>query len=356
MTKGFSYSDCWVDDSRLVAVNAVDAAERGATVRTRCRFVAAQPEGECWMATVQAEGHDPEAVQARILVNAAGPWVEHVLHEGLGRPGPRRLRLVKGSHIVVPRLYAGEHAYILQNPDRRIVFIIPFERDFTLIGTTDEFFDGDPAQVRISDDETRYLCEAASRFMRDPVPPDEVVWSYSGVRPLYDDAAANPSTMTRDYAFDLDAGQDRPPLLSVFGGKLTTYRRLAEHALLKLQPFLPGAPRPWTRDAPLPGGDLANADFDAFLSGLRARCPWLPAALAGRLGRAYGTRVDAVVGDARRLDDLGRDLGAGLTEREVDYLIRNEWARTADDILWRRSKLGLRGGPRLQASVAAYLG
>jgi glycerol-3-phosphate dehydrogenase len=370
ITRGFSYSDCWVDDSRLVVLNALDAAERGASIRTRCRFVAAQPDADCWTATLQPEGQGPEVVRARILVNAAGPWVEEVLHEGFGRQGPRKLRLVKGSHIVVPRRQPGEQAYILQNPDRRIVFVIPFEQDFTLIGTTDEFFEGDARGVTISDDEVHYLCEAASRFLRNPVLPDDVVWSFSGVRPLYDDAAANPSTMTRDYAFDLTTGEGRPPLLSVFGGKLTTYRRLAEHALSKLQPFLPGSARPWTRHAPLPGGDLhksdlhksdllnrglQHVDFDRFFSGLRARWPWLPAELARRLGGAYGTRVETLIGDAKGLDDLGPDLGAGLTEREVDYLVGHEWARTVDDILWRRSKLGLHGGPDLAAKLAAYL-
>ena len=227
-------------------LNAVDAAERGAVVRTRCRFVSAVPEGRHWRATIAPASGADETVAARILVNAAGPWVEQVLRRGIGRAGPSKLRLVKGSHIVVPRLYAGEQAYILQNPDRRIVFVIPYEQRFTLIGTTDEFFEGDPGEVAISTAEAQYLCASASRFLKTAVRPDDVVWSYAGVRPLYDDAAEDASTLTRDYVFDVAAEEGRPPVLSIFGGKITTYRRLAEHALRQLQPHLPGLGRPWT--------------------------------------------------------------------------------------------------------------
>ena len=354
-TRGFSYADCWVDDSRLVVLNAVDAAERGAAVRTRCRFVSAVPEGGHWRATIAPASGADESVAARVLVNAAGPWVEQVLRLGIGRAGPSKLRLVKGSHIVVPRLYAGEQAYILQNPDRRIVFVIPYEQRFTLIGTTDEFFENDPGEVAISTAEAQYLCASASRFLKTAVRPDDVVWSYAGVRPLYDDAAEDASTLTRDYVFDVAAEAGRPPVLSIFGGKITTYRRLAEHALRQLQPHLAGLGRAWTGGAPLPGGDLAEGDLDAFRAELRARRPWLPAELVRRLAGAYGTRVERLLGDAASLDDLGRDLGAGLTEREVDYLVRAEWAQTTEDILWRRSKLGLHGGARLAANVTAYL-
>ena len=353
--RGFAYSDCWVEDSRLVVLNALDAVERGATLRTRCRFVSARPERGGWAATLQPDSGSPETVQARVLVNAAGPWVDRVLREGLGRNGRNHLKLVKGSHIVVPRLYAGEQAYILQNPDRRIVFVIPYEGRFTLIGTTDVPFEDDPALAVISADETAYLCEAVNRFLARPVRPVDVVWSYAGVRPLYDNAAANPSAITRDYVFDIEAGEGRPPVLSVFGGKITTYRRLAEHALEKLKPFLPDFTGPWTGTAPLPGGDMPGADFDAFLARVQAKKPWLPPGLARRLARAYGTRVERLLGGAKRLDDLGVDFGAGLTEREVAYLVETEWARTADDILWRRSKLGLHGGPALRGRVAEYL-
>jgi glycerol-3-phosphate dehydrogenase len=354
-TRGFAYSDCWVEDSRLVVLNALDAAERGASIRTRCRFISATPVGERWRATIQNRGAQAETVEARILVNAAGPWVEKVARQGLAQSGPRKLRLVKGSHIVVPRLYDGEQAYILQNSDRRIVFVIPFEQHFTLVGTTDEFFDGDPGQVTISAAETVYLCEAASRFLKEPLRPEHVVWSYAGVRPLYDDDAADPSTMTRDYAFDVAAGEGRPPVLSVFGGKITTYRRLAEHALAKLRPFLPIQGGSWTGRMPLPGGDIPDGDFVAFCAALRRQKPWLPADLARRLARAYGTRIEKLLGAAGRFEDLGRDLGAGLTEREVEYLVREEWALSADDILWRRSRLGLRGGQALAANLTHHL-
>jgi glycerol-3-phosphate dehydrogenase len=353
--RGFAYSDCWVDDSRLVVLNAVDAAERGATIRTRCRFVGATPGAGHWTATVRRESGQVKTVAARVLVNAAGPWVEEVLRQGLGRSGPRRLRLVKGSHIVVPRLHAGEHAYILQNPDRRIVFVIPFEQHFSLIGTTDAFFEGDPGRIAIDAAETAYLCEAASRFLTAPVRPEHVVWSYAGVRPLYDDAASDPSTMTRDYAFDILAGKGQPPVLSVFGGKITTYRRLAEHALAKLEPFLPRLGSAWTAQASLPGGDIPDGDIEALCADFHRQRPWLPPALARRLAHSYGTRADVVLGGAARLQDLGRDLGAGLTEREVEYLVRNEWARTPEDILWRRGRLGLHGGPAVAKSLADHL-
>jgi glycerol-3-phosphate dehydrogenase len=353
-TKGFAYADGWVEDSRLVVLNALDAAERGATVRTRCRFLSARPDNSLWSATVDAGG-SRETVSARILVNAAGPWVLDVLRDGLERESPRNLKLVKGSHIVVPRLYEGEQAYILQNSDRRIVFVIPYERRFTLIGTTDVLYEGDPAKVAISAEETRYLCEAANRFLRHPIRPEDAVWSYAGVRPLYDDASGNPSAITRDYVFDVDAGPDRPPVLSIFGGKITTYRRLAEHALEKLEPFL-GAPKPaWTGTRPLPGGDMPGADFERYLDALRSARPWLPADLARRLARAYGTRVERLLAGANSLRDLGEDLGAGLSERELEYLVSTEWARTADDVLWRRSKLGLHGDAALASRVEAWL-
>ena len=353
--RGFAYADCWVEDSRLVVLNALDAAERGAAIRTRCRFVSARPERGGWIATLQPSGGEPETVQARILVNAAGPWVDQVLREGLGRNGQKKLKLVKGSHIVVPRLYAGEQAYILQNPDRRIVFAIPYEGRFTLIGTTDVPYDGDPGRATISAGETAYLCETVNRFLAKPVQPKNVVWSYSGVRPLYDDAAATPSAITRDYVFDIEAGEGRPPVLSVFGGKITTYRRLAEHAMEKLRLFLPGGSGSWTARTPLPGGDMPDGDFDAFLKRVQAEQPWLPPDLARRLARAYGTRVGRLLGDAKRLDDLGEGFGAGLTEREVAYLVEIEWARTPEDILWRRSKLSLHGGPALRGKVAEHL-
>jgi glycerol-3-phosphate dehydrogenase len=355
-TRGFAYSDAWVDDSRLVVLNALDAQERGAAVRTRCRFLHARPDEGVWSAVVQGKTGAPATVRARVIVNAAGPWVDQVLRTGFRRAGPANIRLVKGSHIVVPRLHDGEHAYILQNPDRRIVFVIPYEQAFTLIGTTDVLYEDDPAKVAIGASETQYLCEAVNRFLAKPVSPEDVVWSYAGVRPLYNDAAANPSAMTRDYVFDVQAGEGQPPVLSIFGGKITTYRRLAEHALEKLKPHLPAMRPAWTGRAPLPGGDMPGGDFDAFLTDLARRKPWLPPSLARRLARAYGTRVEQLLGGAGALSDLGEDLGAGLTEREVDYLVETEWAETAEDVLWRRSKLGLHGGAALAERLARRLG
>jgi glycerol-3-phosphate dehydrogenase len=353
--RGFTYADCWVEDSRLVVLNAMDAAERGAVIRTRTRCERARREGAGWAADlVDADGRRT-GVRARALVNAAGPWVSDFLGSGLGVSSAKRVRLVKGSHMVVPRLYPGEHPYILQNDDRRIVFVIPFEGAFSLIGTTDVPYEGDPAKARITAQETEYLCRAVNRYFRRQVTPADVVWAYAGVRPLYDDASGNASAVTRDYVFDLDAGEGRAPLLSIFGGKITTYRKLAEHAVGKLQPHLGLAAGAWTAGAALPGGDMPKADFAAFLATARAARPWLPEALLRRWARAYGTRIEQLLDGARRLEDLGRDLGAGLNEAEVRYLVSREWARTADDILWRRTRLGLHGGESLAAHLRAWL-
>ncbi len=334
--RAFAYSDCWVEDSRLVVLNAVDAAERGASIRTRTRLVSARREGGVWRAVLASAGGE-EVVQARMVVNAAGPWVGEVLAGALGQNAAARTRLVKGSHIVVKRLYAGEHAYLLQNPDKRVIFVIPYEQGFSLIGTTDLPWDRDAGRVEISAEETAYLCEAVTRWMQAPVTPADVVWSYSGVRPLHDDGAANASAVTRDYVLELDAPEGGAPALSIYGGKITTYRRLAEAALEKLG--VGGAS--WTGTAPLPGGDLPGADFPRFLADLRAAYPFLPADLAHRLARAYGTRVTAVLGTAKAMADLGEDLGGGLTAAELAYLRTHEFAETAEDVLWRRSKLGL---------------
>lgn len=356
-TKGFSYADCWVDDARLVVLNAMDARERGADIRTRTRFIFARREGLLWTADIEGPQGARSVVHARMIVNAAGPWVLDVLERGAGAKAGPRMRMVKGSHIVVRKLYDGDHAYILQNEDKRIVFVIPYEGDYTLIGTTDIPFEGDAGKVAISDKERAYLCAAASRFLARPIGADDIVWSYSGVRPLHDDdGSASASKVTRDYTLDLRAYDGQAPLLSIYGGKITTYRRLAEHALEKLSPWIEGDARTaWTARAQLPGGDLPGQDFNAFLADLRRRCPYLPERTALRLARAYGTRVERMLGGARSLADLGRDLGAGLSEREVDYLIAEEFAQTPDDILWRRSKLGLHGGKALAEALANKL-
>lgn len=353
--RGFTYADCWVDDSRLVVLNAMAAAELGADIRTRTRLLTARWEGTLWHAEIEA-ATGRQTVMARAIVNAAGPWVGEVLHRRLGRPGEKAVRLVQGSHIIVPRLHDGEFAFILQNPDRRIVFVLPYEHDFSLIGTTDIPYDGDPALVKISGEEIRYLCESVSRYFRTPVTPADVVATYAGVRPLFDDHAKNATAVTRDYVLDLESGAGRPALLSVFGGKITTYRRLAEHALEKLLPAIGReAGKSWTAATPLPGGDIPAADFTAFLRGLQAKYPFLPPDLAYRLARAYGTRAPRILGDATALAGLGRDFGGGLTQAEVNYLVAHEWARTAEDILRRRSKLAYHAPPGTAQRLADYL-
>ena len=354
-SKGFEYSDCWVDDARLVVLNARDAADRGATVRTRCQVVSAKSENGLWRVGLRDVRSGAESeVQARLLVNAAGPWVDRVLQGPLEHKAPHHVRLVQGSHIVVPRLYEHDRCYIFQNADGRIVFAIPYEDDFTLIGTTDRDYKGDPAKVEISAEETTYLCAAANEYFRHEITPADVVWAYSGVRPLYDDHASAAQEATRDYVIH-DEAIDGAALLSIFGGKITTYRRLAEAILDKIGARIGARGAPWTADAPLPGGEFENGDLAAFTRDLMNRKPFLPEALARRLARSYGTRALDLLGEARALDDLGRDFGAGLTAAEIDYLATREWAKTADDILWRRTKLGLHGAAEATPQIEAYL-
>lgn len=342
--RGFVYSDCRTDDARLTIANARDAAIRGAEILPRTEFVSAQRDGEVWRAALRTEAGETREIAARILVNATGPWVLDVLARA-DLSARFTLRLVKGSHIVVPRLHQGGQAYLLQNDDRRIVFVIPFERQFSLIGTTELPFDGDPARAEISDAEIAYLCRAVGRWFCAPPTPADVVRSYAGVRPLYDDRATSASAVTRDYAFDVDTAG--APALSVFGGKLTTFRRLAEHALERLGPYLPEAGPPWTARSILPGGE----DFDgtAFRA-LRRRYPFLDEATADRLARSYGSEANEVLGDTPR-----SDLGHGLYEAELRWLIDKEWARTADDVLWRRTKLGLRFTAAEAKALGDYL-
>lgn len=342
-SRGFCYYDCWVDDARLVVANARSAASRGARIATRTRVAKASRDGDHWrLDLVSGKGLRNEEVTARVLINAAGPWVRSVLDNEIGISSPGAVRLVRGSHIVVPRIHEGRHAFILQNPDRRIIFMIPYEREFTLIGTTDVSMDEDPADQQASRAEIEYLCEAASRYTARALTAADVVWSYSGVRPLYDDGSDNPSAVTRDYHLLLDTGG--PPLLSVFGGKITTYRRLAEHAMAQLEPWFQGT-HAWTAGEPLPGGDFtgpgAKAGFDAHLDKLRARYPGLPALLLARLTRRHGTLVEKVLGGAVNEGDLGEAFGGGLYEIEASWFIREEWAREPDDVLWRRTKAGL---------------
>ncbi len=342
--KGFEYSDCWVEDSRLVVLNAMDAAERGAEVRVRTRCAEARREGGHWQVVLEDAEGNRETVHADALVNAAGPWVDQVLSGSMGSNARRNVRLVQGSHIVVRRLFDHDKAYIFQNADGRIVFAIPYERDFTLIGTTDRDWQGDPKDVRISEEEIAYLCEAVDAYLATPVTPEDVVWTYSGVRPLYDDGASKAQEATRDYVLKLERGPDGSgaPLLNVFGGKITTFRKLAEAAIGRLQEALPAKGRPWTAKAALPGGDFPVSDFEKLVGEILADYPFLARETARRLVRAYGTRARRLLGTARSAEDLGRVFGADLTEAEVDYLMQAEWARAAADVVWRRSKLGLR--------------
>ncbi len=355
-TRGFEYSDCWVEDARLVVLNARGAADRGADIRTRTRCVSARREEDGWRIAMRDEmaGTVTEA-RARILVNAAGPWAADILGQVAGLTAVARVRMVKGSHLVTRRLYGHDRCYIFQNADGRICFAIPYEDEFTLVGTTDEEFRGDPAEAAISEAETDYLCRAVSDYFRQPVTPADVVWSYAGVRPLYDDGASRAQEATRDYVLTLDAPEGGAPLLSVFGGKITTYRRLAEAALARLAPHLPGLRPAWTAEAALPGGDFPWDGAAALAAELTRRYPFLEPARARRLVRYYGTRAASMLGDARSAADLGEEFGAGLTEREVAWQMREEWAREPADVLWRRTKLGLRIGKEGQARLADFM-
>ncbi|WP_119304863.1 glycerol-3-phosphate dehydrogenase [Dongia deserti] len=343
-TNAFEYSDCWVDDSRLVVLNALDAQARGAGILTRTAVLSARRDGGFWSVDLGDASGARRQVCARCLVNAAGPWVEDVLEGVEGSSSQRRVRLVKGSHIVTRKFWAGDQAYLLQNHDRRVIFVNPYEDDLALIGTTDIAVEGKPEDAHIEDAEIDYLLAVVARYFDRPPTRADIVHSFSGVRPLYDDKAANPSAVTRDYIFDINPKQPanaRPPILSIFGGKITTYRKLAEHALDRLSPFFPAMGKAWTASTPLPGGDMPDADFDGWLAAFRRQFPWLPDGLALHYGRLYGTRTTQLLEGAKSLSDLGRHFGALLHEREARFLIRTEWAGSAEDILDRRTKHGL---------------
>ena len=355
-TKAFEYSDCWVDDARFVALTARDAADRGAMIRTRTRVVAARRDRECWTITLEdTDTHEREEVRARLLVNAAGPWADKVLQGVEGDRQLHNVRLVQGSHIVVRRKFSDPRSYFFQNNDGRIIFAIPYEDDFTLIGTTDQDYEGDPAKVAITDSETDYLCAAASEYFKEPVSRADIVWTYSGVRPLYDDGASKAQEATRDYVLKEDAPDGLAPLINVFGGKLTTARRLAEHMLEKIEQRLGQKGAPWTHAAPLPGGDFVDVGFERELQKVNAAYSFLAPAHARRLFRQYGTRIHSLLKGAASLTDLGQYFGADLYEAEVRYLQENEWAVCAEDILWRRTKLGLRLNAADVSSLEEYL-
>jgi glycerol-3-phosphate dehydrogenase len=371
--RGFVYSDGWVDDARLVLLNAIDARARGARILTRTRCTSAQRAADGWTAVLEGP-QGTRTVRARAVVNAAGPWAESFLrgvaHAAHGEQmATKSLRLVKGSHLVVKRLFEHDHAYIFQSPDKRIIFAIPYQDDFTLIGTTDiELKGDDPGAAKIGEDEIVYLCEQVSRYFKKPVTPADVVWTYSGVRPLLDDASGDPSAVTRDYL--LETNTAGAPLLSVWGGKITTFRKLAEDAADEVGNMLgqDRTQRPhWTETAFLAGGDLSAwigqpvkgarpaAEFERFVVAVQARYPWLDASLARRLARAYGARVSELIGDAASMDDMGAAVAPGLYERELRFMQDAEWVRTGDDALWRRSKLGLHYTPAQREAVDVWL-
>ncbi len=349
---GFEYSDCAVDDARLVVLTALDAAERGAVIRTRTRCTRAERHSE-WELTLDHRGHE-EIVTARVLVNAAGPWIKDVADTVLRQPLAVPVRLVKGSHMVVPRLFSHGEGYLLEARDQRVVFVLPFQENFTLIGTTDEDFTGDLSSPAADADELNYLCGVVNEYLEKQIRPGDAVWSFAGVRPLYDDGAGKPEDITRDYMLMLDERSQMAPLLTVYGGKITTYRRLAEAAMERMG-HLFDLRQPWTAQSPLPGGDFPVDGFDALVAGMRDRWPFLAEPHARRLARAYGTRAERVLGNASGLDDLGPVLGGDLTGAEVRYLMRNEWARSADDILWRRSKLGLFSNPKEREALERFI-
>lgn len=361
--KGFRYADCWVQDSRLTVLNALDAAELGAHILTRTACTNLKVENGVWRAELRdAENGETTQVTAAMVVNAAGPWVHDVLQGNrLVKEGvTHNIRLVKGSHIIVPKMFDGPQAYILQQPDKRIVFAIPYEEKFTLIGTTDVEYHGDPGYPSIDADETRYLCDCVNRFFKAGVSPQDVVHSYSGVRPLLEDGKGSASAVTRDYKLELDLDLGAP-ILSVFGGKITTYRHLAEEAVNSLVRHWgkatdnPLSLKAWTGTVALPGGDILEGDFQAFVAGEEKRYPWLSSDMIMRYARAYGTRMDRFLDGATSLESLGQHFGNGLYEAEVDYLIKYEWARTVDDILWRRSKMKLHVAPATVARLEDFL-
>jgi glycerol-3-phosphate dehydrogenase len=352
--RGYEYSDCWVEDSRFVVLNCRDAADKGAIIRTRTKCVSARREGGVWKLTIAGPGGETESIEAKALINAAGPWVSQVLGQVVGHNEPAKIRMVKGSHVVVDRLYQHDRCYIFQNADGRICFAIPYEQDYTLIGTTDEDYKGEPGKPAISEAETDYLLVAVSEYFRQPVTRAQLRWAYSGIRPLYDDGASKAQEATRDYVLKLDEPAGGAPLLSVFGGKITTSRKLAEAVLEKLGSAFPKLGKPWTHAGQLPGGNFGHDEVAQRLADLQRRYSFLKPAHVQRLFRAYGTLTERVLGDARFAADLGRSFGT-LTEREISYLKDQEWAVTAEDILWRRSKLGLHLSKNEQEDLAEFL-
>ncbi len=355
-SKGFEYSDCWVNDARLVVLNAKDAEDRGAVIETRTQVISARREDGLWSITTRnTRTGETETHQARLIVNAAGPWVDKVLGEAFGSNRAKNVRLVQGSHIVVPKLHGHDRAYIFQNADERIIFALPYEQDYTLIGTTDQDYEGDPADVKITENEVSYLCSAASEYFKKPIEASDIVWTYSGVRPLYDDGATAAQEATRDYVLRMDGKNGDAPVVNIFGGKITTYRKLAEAMLEEIEGLL-GARKPaWTASSTLPGGDFEVPEFDQQVGKLKSDFPFLDLQTAYRFVRSYGTKAWKMLQGASKSEHMGQSFGGLLSEREVSYLMREEWAETADDVLWRRTKLGIRIDEKDAAALDAWM-
>jgi glycerol-3-phosphate dehydrogenase len=349
---GIEYSDCWVEDSRLVVLNAMDASVRGATVKTHSKCIDIRADDEAWIVDIEGQ----KSIHAQMVVNASGPWAERIMQATDGNINPRKLRLVKGSHIVIPKLYDEPESYILQNDDGRIVFTIPYEGDYTLVGTTDIDIGGDPdTPVKIEDTERQYLKNIINKYFQKSIKDVEIVHEYSGVRPLIDEGG-NASEISRDYEFDIQKfGENNLPFMSVIGGKITTYRTLAQEAMDKIDRLFHKTPNHWTRHEKLPGGDIEGNDFERFVDEQAAAYPFLSRMLIRRYARAYGTCMNIILEDVANLDDMGHEIGGGVYGRELDYLIAYEFARSADDVLWRRSKLGLHLDEETQAAIHDYM-
>jgi glycerol-3-phosphate dehydrogenase len=340
ITKGFEYSDGWVDDARLVVLNALAAQSKGAIIKTQTKCIQAVRQNDIWCITLQDTlTGDTSTIQSRSVINASGPWVAKLFSDALTLKSPQNIRLVKGSHIVVPRIHDQEHAYMLQNEDQRIVFVIPFEDDFSLIGTTDVEFDGDPSEVRISNEEIQYLLNITNEYFKKKIAKEDIVKTYSGVRPLLDDESVDAQVVTRDYTLELEDLNGKAPILSIFGGKITTYRKLAEAAVDKVCPYFTNLGDKWTLNSPLPGGNFT--DIPSFTEEIKTDYPWLPEKLRTRLIRSYGTRIYALLSKMTSLESLGISFGADLYEQELNFLIEQEWAIEVEDIIWRRTKRGL---------------
>ncbi|WP_262695722.1 glycerol-3-phosphate dehydrogenase [Kordiimonas aquimaris] len=361
LTIGFEYSDCWVDDARLVVLNALSAAEMGAKILTRHTFLGAVQKNGLWNIDVKTPDGSIKNYTAKVLINASGPWVDKSLNAcNIGQKNTPTVRLIKGSHIIVPKLHDDNRALTFQHADGRVVFAIPYQKKYTLIGTTDTPFEADPRNVKADSDEIKYLCEIASEYFKKTIIPSDVVWTYSGVRPLYDDGAKNASKATRDYVLDLIGEQSKAPLLNIYGGKVTTYRCLAEEALEKVSPYIDLEKDSWTADTALPGGDLPGRQdpakaLNSYIEKIVEDYPWLDQATCIRMACAYGTRLEKMMIGVSSLNDMGQHFGAGLYAKEINYLINEEWAKTAEDILWRRTKLGLHMSEQERETVAAHI-